>query len=1668
MNKRIFHIMLLIILVGSFILPFLAVPVHATLTQVGKITITNNGSSDITDTAIRVTITNPNFFSNVDETHLRIQDSSNNDIPFWIEKWDSTNQEAIIWVKVSVSAGASIDLYCYHDDTLSSSLSNGENVFLFFDDFEGTDIDTSKWTVVGTVSVDNSIATIQGASTNSKIYTEAPNEFTYPKTLFAKVDETGADSDGFIGYGFGGACFTIRSTGAKIELSSVQKSRSRFSSEVLIGIYWSSLTSATFFKDYNVKIDTVTDSSSTADTRTLTFASSSGGTLKVDWVGVTNGYEPSVISVSYTDLTSGATNPVWTITAVDTKRYDPDTDDYVSTTTFTSGETCYVYVTVRRDGDLGDLTIKIKDSNSNIIDDATITEQDMNDLGILQNVGDTTTVTLNFNVPTVSESTSFTYTVEVWDNVNNEIDDSTTFTITVEPEPNPYISITDVTADKTGSIEAGSQVTFTVTLENTGGASGDYNLELYDYNNNLIETQSGTLNAGETTTHTFTITVPSTEGDYTYTFKAYDTTTSQYDGAYQYTITVYEPTTSSAHFTGSVSPSTLNLVTSQNFDITVYVSNDGGETGLVEIRVKDHNNNIVASVQGYVSAQSTVGFQINDLTAPQYAGTYTWTIELFNVDTSTVDGTLTITLNVEQQEGYETVTFTFDFTDSNNNLPSDVTSIDYGIAVYYESGDEAVFYKISKDILKSSECLSFSVDFSASTYYKVVAYVLYYKNEEIRDGKLFTSSTSASNYLYGYTYISYYSTEQKSLTWKPLVDGNVENNPPVNPQTPEFSNIYLRIKLTDSNGEKILPDSEVVDSIEIYVKYRSTEKVFSSDLSSFSDYTLEEFVYVIKGITLSGNLEGYLKIYLKNGETITYSFSKTDITCDSLIQEITINAITSDFTKCTITVNVYDSEGNPVSAYIYLMDASHNILRQVQGSSTTFSVVNWITYIVNVSAEVIDFSAEQVLTPDYLASNPSITLNFAPDSAVLPDTVYYSFRLYFTDSSQQSILNLQSISSLQTGFSVYDRNGQLIYSWSGVDDSVYFTYEATKDEMPIYVIATITFTLYDSEVKITKKIVPVSPTGTYYFFDEPVREHMLTICAYSKDFKPLNASITISVDVSNKGYLHSIYVLNQHTIAEGNQKIQLYLPNFLGYIITGEFQGDYASKRINVRNDWQVEYLIFNFVKQNVEIDVSLQDNDLFYPSNIKEISEYKASVVLTIGSETFTFTKINQDTFTINITSLRNNYGLVQATIEVYITYICENNTIQYYMPYYVKIYGSYAYVRPLEKIKLKPITITFKITDESGVPIAGVNVVATSTPYDEIMSRTTYYDIIITKTTDYNGIVSFTLPRFTKFNFQASGEMIGDQELNIAYNTEDNVLITWKVHYSYLATFIYVKLVDAEGNDIIGLDYITDLTLEITYVSDDGSVKTKTVNLKVNGEYVAYTESERYPPFFVTIIERPKQGSVINIVLTYAGSIFGSTFSFQKTSTLPASYGTVLFYPFANDKLGEKTFTIVNKGDSPILVTVKCDKAENSMWAFAEGKTVFSDYVQDYVTLTLPSMFTYKAYYTLNNVSQEMVLNENTVLRIKTTEEVPGTTALNLLLQPTTIGFLVALGIAVYIGREIGNNGILIIFVIMTVIFSLVGLIHKWVGALVIIIALAFIIWNITKNFGFGGNEI
>lgn len=117
-----------------------------------EIQITNNNSSPVklTDFQVKIVMNTSTLISSGKLTlsgrDIRFLNENGDPLSFWIDpdSFNSTNSE--IWVKVDeMLASTTTSIYMFYGNTLVSSLSNGDDTFELFDDFNSLTIDNTKW-----------------------------------------------------------------------------------------------------------------------------------------------------------------------------------------------------------------------------------------------------------------------------------------------------------------------------------------------------------------------------------------------------------------------------------------------------------------------------------------------------------------------------------------------------------------------------------------------------------------------------------------------------------------------------------------------------------------------------------------------------------------------------------------------------------------------------------------------------------------------------------------------------------------------------------------------------------------------------------------------------------------------------------------------------------------------------------------------------------------------------------------------------------------------------------------------------------------------------------------------------------------------------------------------------------------------------------------------------------------------------------------------------------------------------------------------------------------------------------------------------------------------------------------------------------------------------------
>ncbi len=116
------------------------------------ITIDNTGNAnDLTNYQVKITLSSSNFdFSKAQSNgeDLRFTNSNGTTLfDYWIESYDNSGQTAIAWVEISsISASSTKTIYIYYGNSSASSASNGDNTFVFFDDFSSDgELSAAQW-----------------------------------------------------------------------------------------------------------------------------------------------------------------------------------------------------------------------------------------------------------------------------------------------------------------------------------------------------------------------------------------------------------------------------------------------------------------------------------------------------------------------------------------------------------------------------------------------------------------------------------------------------------------------------------------------------------------------------------------------------------------------------------------------------------------------------------------------------------------------------------------------------------------------------------------------------------------------------------------------------------------------------------------------------------------------------------------------------------------------------------------------------------------------------------------------------------------------------------------------------------------------------------------------------------------------------------------------------------------------------------------------------------------------------------------------------------------------------------------------------------------------------------------------------------------------------------
>jgi hypothetical protein len=166
------------------------------------ISIKENSGTTLTDYQVLIELKEADFpvEAKSDGADIRFTDSNGNELNYWIENWNYAGKNAKIWVKVpSISMSAVSMIRTYYGNPTSTSSSNGDMTFEFFDSFSGTTIDSTKLNVVGSGISQNNELLINVDSPSWGHYVYSKNTFAAPLVIDAKIQTSFSSATYWVG-----------------------------------------------------------------------------------------------------------------------------------------------------------------------------------------------------------------------------------------------------------------------------------------------------------------------------------------------------------------------------------------------------------------------------------------------------------------------------------------------------------------------------------------------------------------------------------------------------------------------------------------------------------------------------------------------------------------------------------------------------------------------------------------------------------------------------------------------------------------------------------------------------------------------------------------------------------------------------------------------------------------------------------------------------------------------------------------------------------------------------------------------------------------------------------------------------------------------------------------------------------------------------------------------------------------------------------------------------------------------------------------------------------------------------------------------------------------------------------------------------------------------------
>ena len=1041
-------------------------------------------------------------------------------------------------------------------------------------------------------------------------------------------------------------------------------------------------------------------------------------------------------------------------------------------------------------------------------------------------------------------------------------------------------------------------------------------------------------------------------------------------------------------------------------------------------------------------------------------------------------------------------TLNIDFTDSSNSIPTGVVTIDWDIEIYDMSGN--LVSSESNSQLTASISRTYSLDFSTSSYYIIDVLVTYHyglpgdgiKTEtqyESPDGS--QSSTSVSFEVYSYHH--YFSESETSRSWKPLVDGNIDQDPPEQP--PDTGTSYtaeFKVWLKDASGDYFFPDDWTIDhvTVSLTVKTSSGATVATKSTTLYASSYTDNVQYTFYSVTdLNDNNDPHtaqvtLTIYYKDETSQSYSTSASfSIDTSDYLTSVNLYPVSADWKKATLSVEVKDSTGSGVTASVYIKssDGTTTYKTGTYDAINPYTTTIWSShdYIIEVYAQDINYQDSQTLTATTIESNAGQTISMVfqatGEEQTLPDYVIYDLTILFKDKGGVSLDMLQSCNPTEYGITIYDRNGNIITTWSGLSTE-YSTgaLQISKDAYPLQIYASATFKLHNIDVKVVKKIVPLSFTQTIYVFDN-LQEHYVKISVNDIRFRFIDdAQVQVFLDTSRTLEFYAVYDLSGGlSVATLSSGDSIWLPEFLAFKAKGIASGYTAIREFIPLEAFDFVNVTINAYYVKVTYEISLNDVKGNSPFDISEITATDIRMqVFYPGGITSEWT-LGQSSTTIVDTRYLQRYGVFVASFYITLTYTINGQTASYYMTKDYDFSGEYIYMRPLEDFSIKPKYYVITVTDVNDNPVSSILVKAWSTAGKSPWSQTGGEEVVwFNGYTNALGKASFYVPPMAWIQLQVGYERL--QESIAITESEDTVIITWKlVTDTSGLTVIMVDLLDANGLPAIYSSILNSLSVEVSYITNAGVAKTVTRDVKASGVILNDPTTANPYSSLVHIVltdARPESTITINVKAIY---MLGSEI-LQKTYSYTYTAGQEIFIrPFVTKKLSDATYTILLSNTTYAKVDIYAVDADSS-----ELRELLSRYGGEYLfksidvygtaAVSLPSGFVYEV--RSGNATATLVEYGKTVIVPQTQEYSPVTSSslaktFGMIFAPSVIAIILALWLSHEYASGFGALGFAIVFVLIITAFSVIGLLPVWVAGLIGIISagiLAYVISGVARG--------